>query len=793
MRALHIKLWRDLKRLRGQVVTIALVVACGVAGFVGAFSTHASLEASRDRYYRDAAFADVFGAVRRAPLALRERLAAIDGVAALRLDTAFDTQLDLPGVLQPLTGRIVGLEIGRRETVNRLSLRSGRWPERGAASEVLVNDRFATLRGLAPGATVAALLNGRRETLRIVGTVASPEYVYATRGGGPDDEWFGVLWLDAERVASAFAMEGAFNRVALRLAPGASEARVIDALDRLLEPYGSTGAVGRDRQLSAMIVDNELRQQQVLGTVLPGIFLAVAAFILNVVLARQVATQRPQIAALKALGYRDTEIAGHYLLLAVAIAAVGIVIGWIGSHWLGRGMVWLYAEVFRFDALSYRTVPAVALSAALAVALAAALGALTAIRSVVRLSPAQAMQAPTPPRYRQTLLERLADATARVSGRTRRLAPAVLMVLRNLERRPLRAVLTVCGIAAAVALQVSGLFWNDTIARIVDVQFRQVQQGDLLLDFQEPLDIAVQHELLRLPGILEAELWRSEPVRIAAGRQRIDTALTGLAGSPRLMRLVDAEGGAQPPPAEGVVLSALLARQLGVTVGDAVEIEFRLWHRHRVSQPVVGIVHTLFGRQAYLRLDALNRLAGDGDGASDAALRIDPRQREAFFQAVKATPRIAAVFDKSGALASFEKTTARNIGYFTAVLTLFAVAMAVGITYNAARVALSERAWELASLRVMGMTRAEVSTLLLAELALELLLALPLGAWLGYGLANGLMRAMQSDEIDFPVVIDPSTYGLAALTVLAAGILSALVVRQRIDHLDLVAVLKVRE
>ncbi len=793
MLALNIKLWRDLKRLRGQVVTIALVVACGVAGFVGAFSTHASLEASRDRYYRDAAFADVFGAVRRAPLALRERIAAIDGVAAVRLDTAFDTQLDLPGVLQPLTGRIVGLAPGRREDVNRLSLRSGRWPERAAAAEVVVNDRFATLRGLGPGSTVAALLNGRRETLRIVGTVASPEYVYATRGGGPDDEWFGVIWLDADRVASAFAMEGAFNRVALRLAPGAREAAVIDALDRLLEPYGATGAVGRDRQLSALIVDNELRQQQVLGTVLPGLFLAVAAFILNVVLARQVATQRPQIAALKALGYRNTEIAGHYMLLAVAIAAVGIVLGLVGSHWLGRGMVWMYTEVFRFDALAYRMVPEVAVAATLAVAAAAALGALAAIRSVVRLSPAQAMLPPAPPVYRRTALERLADAAARASGRVRRLAPAALMVLRNLERRPLRAALTVCGIAAAVALQVTGLFWNDTIARIVDVQFRQVQQGDLLLDFHEPVDAGVQRELLRLPGVLEAEVWRSEPVRVTAGTQAIDTALNGYAAAPRLMRVVDAERGAQALPAEGLVLSGLLARQLGVAVGDRVEVEFRLWHRRHVELPVTGVVHTMFGRQAFIALDAMNRVAGDGSGASDAALRLDPRQREAFFAAVKATPRIAAVFDKAGALESFEKTTARNIGYFTAVLTLFAVAMAVGITYNAARVALSERAWELASLRVMGTTRAEVSMLLLAELALELLVALPLGAALGWGLANGLMQAMQSDEIDFPVVVAPATYGLAALTVLATGVLSALAVRRRIDRLDLVAVLKTRE
>src|SRR5690606_17392863 len=121
------------------------------------------------------------------------------------------------------------------------------------------------------------------------------------------------------------------------------------------------------------------------------------------------------------------------------------------------------------------------------------------------------------------------------------------------------------------------------------------------------------------------------------------------------------------------------------------------------------------------------------------------------------------------------------------------VAMAVGITYNAARIALAERAWELASLRVLGMSRREVSVLLLAELGIELLLALPLGALFGWALARALLAAMQSQEVDFPLVIEPSTYGIAALTVLVAGIISAMVVRRQIDRLDLVAVLKARE
>jgi putative ABC transport system permease protein len=368
-----------------------------------------------------------------------------------------------------------------------------------------------------------------------------------------------------------------------------------------------------------------------------------------------------------------------------------------------------------------------------------------------------------------------------------------MMVIRNFERRPLRAALTVTGIALAVALQISGAFWMDAIAHIVDVQFRQVQQGDVLVAFQRPVPLSVVQDLNRLPGVLNAEPCRSEPVRVPLHGHSEDTALSGYQSDAKLMRVVDEQRGAVPMPAHGVVLSALLARSLSARVGDHVALEFRLWSQVHTEVEVVDIVHTMFGKLLYMNLDAMNALARDGDGVANAVLQVDPQAMSAFWAAVKTAPVINAVFDKAGAMANFNKTTSRNMGVFSSILTLFAVAMAVGIIYNAARISLSERAWELASLRVLGMTRAEVSVLLLAELGAELLLALPVGALLGYALATLMMQLMSSDAIDFSVVINPSTYASAAFIVLAAGIASALLVRRQIDRLDLVSVLKVRE
>ena len=789
MKALHTKLWRDLQRLWAQVLTIAVVVAIGVAGFVGMFSVHESLKGSRDSFYRDNRLADVFSHVKRAPVVLRDQLAAIEGVAEVQLSVVMDAQIALPDAQAPVTGRFIGLDLarvhGQRQGLNALTLRSGRWPERGNTVEAVVSDRFAVARHLQPGERVNAILNGRLQQIHLVGTVVSPEYVFASRGGAPDDRTFGIWWIDQDRMAQAFDMQGAFNQAALRLHDPSWLQPVIDQADRVLAYYGTRGAVGRDKQISARIVSDELSQLKVMGTVLPSIFLAVSMFILNVVVSRQVATQRSQIAALKALGYDDRDIVWHYLGLAMAITGLGLVTGLLLSRWIGLMVLDMYDEIFRFNQLAYGTTPWLVIVAAGVALTAAILGTWGAIRTVVRLKPAVAMQPPSPPSYRQTLIERL--------GLGQHLSAGTLMVVRNFERRPWRSVFTITGIALAVALQISGAFWLDAIAHIVDIQFRQTQRGNVVVNFQQPVPPSVVQDLKRLPGVIHAEPYRSEAVRVHWRGVTEDGNLLGLLGNTRLLRPVDEQRGPIQIPPQGIAVSWLLAKKLGLQVGDRIEVEFRMWHQTRATVEVVDIVHTLMGKQAFMDFETMNTLSRDGTGASEATMQVDPLAMAKFWEAVKQAPVITAVFDKASSLAGFQETTSRSMGVFSTILTLFAVAMAIGIVYNAARISLSERAWELASLRVLGMTRAEVSVLLLGQLGSELLLALPIGALTGWALASVLMHLMSSDNIDFPVIIAPSTYAWAVLIVLAAGLLSALLVRRRIDQLDLVAVLKVRE
>ncbi len=787
MKALDRKLLRDLRLMWSQALTIALVVASGVAGFITSFSAYDALSWSRDLYYADARFADVFATLKRAPLALERQLEGMAGAAHVQTSLAQVVPITVPNVADPIIGRLIGLDLRAPQRLNKVHLRSGRMlgAQRGAALETLVSEGFALGRGLKPGDRINALINGKREQLLIVGIALSPEYIFAGMGGSPDQRGFGVFWLDRDALAAAYNMEGAFNQVAVRLGPGASEGAVIDQLDRLLAPYGGASAHGRDLQMSHMILSSEIKEQRVLGSVLPSIFLAVAGFLLNVVLSRQIATQREQVAALKALGYGNRAIGLHYLKLVLLIVLLGVTLGLILGTLLGHWFVGIYADVFRFPELRYRVKPELIL-AAVGVALAAAvLATLHAIRATVRLAPAEAMRPPAPGVYKPMLVERL--------GLRHWFSPAMRMILRTMERRALRTGLTIFGIAVAMAIVITGAFWRDAIAVLMDTQFNRVLRGDVSIALLEASPARIRHEALKLPHVSAVEVARSAPVRLVHANHSWRGSIQGKPARPELHRIVDLQQRVVAPPRDGLLLTDRLADRLQVKPGDRVRVEFLEGRREVMEIAVSAVVVEMMGMNAYIERQSLNRMLREGDLVNQITLAAQRGHEPELLNRLKELPRVAVAFSKSVMMKNIEDVTARNVLVFSAILTAFATVIAIGVVYNNARIALAERAWELASLRVLGFSRVEVSAFLLGELAIEIALALPLGMVLGYLLASGIIGLIKTDEFYFPFVIEPATYAYAALSVLAAGGVSALIVRRRIDTLDLVGVLKTRE
>ncbi len=790
MKMLDRKLIRDLARMWSQALTIALVVASGVGGFLTSLSAVDSLERARDQFYAQGRFADLFAGVKNAPLSLAGRLRDAPGVADVQTTLEQVVRVDIPGVPDPIIGQLIGLEPRAPQRMNLLSLAAGR-PLSGrldvradAEIETLVSEAFAQSRALVPGSRLRALINGKQRSLVVVGIALSPEFIFAGLWGMPDARGFGIFWIDRDVLAAAYNMDGAFNRAAFKLSPGASPQAAIAAISALVEPYGGREVFTRADQPSHAMLDNEIKQQRVMGTLLPAIFLGVAAFLLNVVVARLVATQREQIATLKALGYANAAIAAHYLKLVMLIVLAGLVLGSLVGKELGYLLTRLYAETFHFPAFAHRLAPSLLLLGAGTAVLTACIGTLHAIAATARLAPAEAMRPPAPAQFRRTLLERL--------GITR-VGTALRMILRNMERRPLRTALATAGVAAAVAIVIMGNFFRDAINVVIDNQFTLGLRGEVTMWTTDPVDDGVRHALLRLPGVRHVESLRFVTVSVGNAQRRERTILRGYAGRAELYRVIDMRQHETVLGGRGLVLTDRLADKLGLRPGDSVRLEVLEGRRRTLLVPLQATVDEMFGLNAYMDRKALNRLLAEGDLSTGFVLAVTPGWEDRVLEASKDMPRIAGAWSKSTMLRNMEDITARNVRIMSTILTTFACVIAVGVVYNNARIALSERAWELASLRVLGFTRAEVSAMLLGEMAIVIAVALPVGMLFGYGLVGLIAELMKSDQLHFPLVIGPRTYAWSALIVLIAGAASALVVRRHIDHLNLVEVLKTRE
>ncbi len=787
MSALNRKTLRDLWQMKGQAVAIALVIGCGVALFVLSRSMLYSLELTQNTYYQRYHFADVFASLKRAPDVLGDRIAEIPGVSRLETRIVIGVNLTVPGLPEPAMGRLISIPDTRKPVLNQLFLRQGRWLSPRRDDEVLASEAFTLANDLHLGDSILAVINGRQNRLEIVGIVLSPEYIYEIKPGDimPDNKHFGVFWMNHEALSIAYNLEGAFNDVTLSLMRGASSAEVIQRLDELIKPYGGLGSYTRKDQSSHMFVDNEIEQNRQLGLIMPSVFLGVAAFLLNVVLSRVINLQREQIAALKAFGYSKREVGWHYLKLVLLIVGVGLMIGLPGGAWFGHVVTGMYAELFHFPVFTYHLTYNVVLTATVVSAVAATLGAWGAITRAVRLPPAEAMRPEPPTTYGPSILERLRLG--------RLLPPVVRMIVRQLERHFLKTSLSVLAISLAVAIIVLGNFMEDSLDYLINAQFRLVHRYDMSIATTEPVSRRAIHEVSSMPGVIYAEPTRSVSTRMRAGPRHRRVGILGIPSDSRLYGLMDVDGQQISLPPDGLLVSRKLCDILRVRVGDTVQVEV-LEGKRPVRQVVIaGALQDFTGVSAYMNIEALGRLMREGPLVTGAHMLVDPLHQQHLYSQLKQVPQVAGVTIKQHAIDSFHKTIGENMLLMRAINLMFACVIAIGVVYNSARISLSERSRELATLRVIGFTRGEISAILLGELGIVTLLAIPLGLWFGYLVAALTVSMLDLELFRFPLVIERTTYGLAALVVMLASIASGLLVRRRLDQLDLIAVLKARE
>lgn len=787
MKALNTKLVRDLWHLRGQVFATALVVACGVASFVAMSSTYESLVASRDRYYSQYRFADVFAGLKRAPNSVGKQLSEIPGVSEVQTRVVAKVTLDLPDLPEPAQGRLVSVREDKQAGLNQLFLLRGRALEPGRPNEVVISGAFADANRLNPGDTLQAVLNGRLRKLEIVGVALSPEYIYEIRPGDifPDNRRFGILWMNQRAVASVFQMEDAFNDVAMTLAPQANEQGVIESVDLVLKQYGGFGAYGRSDQLSHRFINNELGELQVFGTVIPAIFLAVTAFLLHLVLSRLVAVERDQIGLLKAFGYSSKDIGWHYLKLSVAAILGGIVIGVALGAWLGQGMNDLYGDFFHFPIVYFKLSFAIVFWSVMISIATAAIGAMSAVKSAVELPAAEAMRPEPPANFHAGFVESL--------GLQRALSAEARIVIRNIVRRPVKSFMSAVGISFSIALLFVGFYFYDAINMIVAVQFENVQREDVDVSFSEPRPGRAALELASMPGVSRVETYRVVPAILSSANRTRRVAIMGLSDDAELRRVVDKDLNTIALPNEGIVLGVTVADSLGVTKGDRITVEVTEGPRPVREIEVTAVVEELLGLGTYMDLRALNRLMREGDTISGAFLSVDQKHQQGLYSELKRTPGVSGVGLPKAALESFNETIAKTIGTSTVFMIGFACIIAFGVVYNGARIALAERGRELASLRVLGFTQTEIGKMLLGEQGVLTVAAIPIGFAVGFGTCFLITKVIDAEIVRLPMVLSTQTFFYSAVIVVAASVISGILVALRIRGMDLVAVLKTRE
>lgn len=787
MTALDLKLFRDVGKMKGQMLAVGLVMACGLAMMIMARSLILSLEVTRAAYYEQHRFADVFCDLKRAPNALRERLEAIPGVSAVETRVAASLRMDLPGLDEPADGTIHSLPEGRPQRLNTLYLRTGRFPEIGRANEVIVSEAFAKAHGFQPGHTIEVILRGARERLTIVGVALSPEYVFEARPGQalPDAKRFGVFWMNERDLATANDLDGAFNNVVVDVAPGQDTAPVMAEIDRILEPYGGLIAYDRRDHASAKQLDDEIQILNGMSVAFPVVFLSIATFMTSAVLARVIRLQREQIAQLKAFGYSARQVGVHYLKFALVIVGIGLGGGGAVGAWLGANVVELYQKFFQFPELTFHPDYGAIVIAFAVSSGASLLGVWGAVRQAMRLPPAEAMRPEPPAEFKPSVMERL--------GLHKLVGPSMRMAVRNLERRPWQAVFTALGLALAVGIPVVPGAMRDSIEFLLDFQWTQAQRQDVTLSLIEPGSASALSAMRNLPGVVLAEPFRSVPARLRFGHRSHRLGVTGVPAGTLLNRALDEKGNPLPIPPDGVLVSDKLAEMLDAKPGDVLMMEVQEGRRPKRDVTIRGLITDYAGLSVYMDIEALRRLMQEGPTVSGAHLAVDARQWKAFLDEVKQVPRIASMNLTSALQASFRETTAESINLIQGIYFSFSVIVAFGVVYNSARIALSERSRDLATLRVVGFTNREVAGVMIGELALLTLLSLPVGLWIGGQLANLIVMSASTETIRLPLILTHQTYATAILIVLLSAGVSFYVVSRRIRNLDLLGVLKARE
>jgi putative ABC transport system permease protein len=787
MGILNRKLLRDFANMKWQLLSIIAVITCGISTFVLSTSTVDSLESTRSNYYGGYRFADLFCDLKRAPESIAQQFSSISDIAQFETRIDIPVRIQVPMAEKSVQGLAISLPVTGEPILNAVHIRNGRLPEDASTQEVIVSEAFASANHIEFGDELIVTLYGRRYVLSVVGIALSPEFIYEIAPGGllPDNQSFGVIWLRRNAIEGSSQLDGAFNHISFSLSKNSTSSRAIDKVDQILKPYGSLGAIDRDNQRSHRFVSSEMDELRNMGRVAPTIFLFVSSFLLNMVLSRMIASQREQIAALKAFGFTPWEIGLFYLKFAWSIAILGALAGLGLGFYLGQGLTEMYSRFFHFPNFSFYVPSHIVLFSILLSLGAATVAVANGIRGIMLLQPAEAMRPEPPLRYGNSLLDALWKAW--------NLSTIPKMVLRHTWRNPKRAMMSLLGLSLAVSVLILGSFMQDAIYSLFDTMFTASKKYDLHVSFVEPQHSDTLHELHSLNGVLSVNLIRTLPIRAKSQQRERLLSIVGLDQKHDLSPLVDLQNRIIDLPTDGLLMSRKLAEVLHVSLGDRLMLEILEGKRAKLEIPVLAFIDDAAGETVYMNRRRLSELIQETPLATAAYLRIDDNLKSHVVSELERRPHVSHVVATADLKRSFLNTIAENVRRMRSINLFFSIIIAIGVIYSTARISIAERSRELATLRVLGFSRFEVTSIIVLELAILTMLAIPLGWLIGYGLSYMTVNAFDRELFRVPFVISVSTYAFAAIVVIGAMLGASWLIYRLIGKMNFVDVLKARD
>ena len=786
------KLLRELRASWLLLAAIVSIMAVGVACFVSMGAAYNNLTEAKRRYYRQCRMADFWIDLKKVPLAELDALAELPGVAEIRPRIGFFATVDLEDVEKPLNGLVLSLPDRREPVINDVALERGGYFTDRRENEVIVNETFAARHKLKPGDRIRLLLNNRRQELFIVGTAISSEFVYLLQPGSlaPDPEHFGVFYLKRTYAEDVFDFDGAANQVVGRLDPQVREnpGELLGKAERLLSPYGVFSTTPLADQVSNKFLSLEIEGLKVFAVIMPCIFLAVAAMVLNVLLRRLAEQQRTVVGTLKALGYSDRQVFLHFLKFGLAVGLVGGLVGSVAGYWLAEGLTYMYRQFYEFPELVNRFYPGLLVISLLISLGCAILGSLQGTRAVLRLKPAEAMRPKPPKKGGAVLLERIGWFWSRLSSGWR-------MVIRGVIRSRMRTIVGVFAAAMGSAVLVNGFMMMDAARYLVDYQFKWILKSDIDLAFKDERSEDALLEAARLPGVDRAEPILNVSCTLINGPYQRKSGITGIAPGARLTVPRDLEAAPIPVPSTGLVMTRKLAEVLHLKQGDMVTILPIKGLRRRREAPVLRISDSFLGMAAYADIHYLSRLVHEELALSGVQLAVDrdPAHIEALYRELKRMPALEAVSSRRDVIANLEKILVKQMGISITTFALFAGVIFFGSILNASLVSLSERQREVATLRVLGYGPWQIGSLLLRESMIVTLVGTLLGMPIGYLLSVLLSVAYDTELFRFPVVATPGTWIWTLLLAVVFGMLAHLFVQLVIHRMNWLEALQAQE